>query len=865
MSKKTKRTLSAVGAVIVALALLIGGTYAYTAFDHRSNPFRNDPNYQGRLIDDYEEKEWEVDKEIKKEISVKNMGGTEQFPGKNWGDIFVRLKLKEHMDITPIEYVYHPATNPVNKVRFMTDKDGNFVRFTAGTGTSTVPTTAQLTTIRNSTVWNNVIADPADRAAFTSALTAANFTRLRGYYDNQDYWYVITKEGDPNGQYGSFVVVDKTLDVTRMQSITGSDRATGINYGTGMHIQDPSDHDNEECLYPTHYWDEDQPEVCDLNSHYYAEWELGPSIVMVDDWDGLAVDAWILNPITGWATWGNALKPGEQTDLLLKSVTPIRMPDGDMLYVIHVDMQCTDRMDMLRPDFWKDHDGDDDPWDIEGIVGDKGTAATGVEILGGDRTMTEGETDKLRFRVFPPNASNKNVRWNSSDPNVVTVDDDGNIVAVGPGDAVITVTTDDGDFEDSITITVVPATVPVTGVTISVSPTNIAFFGAGDTRNTTAQGTATVAPAGASNQAVTWHSSNPAVATVSSTGLVTPTGTGTTVITARSVDGNIPSNPVTVTVSAGQTPGTGVTIDPAVKTQGITVNVGQTVPAPAFTVAPPNTTDTPTWSRANGTGQITINAATGAITGVAPGNATVTITLRPGVFDTVNVTILAPATGVTINTAGVTVKVGETVTVPHTITPAGSTSTPAWTTAPGTGSVSIVAQDGQIRGETVGNATVTVTVNGHTANVPVTIIPATGPYLDTKNGAGPYGARHHATDDSLEFGAMMDISSFPTFAVISVDEPCAIKFDDIFPAGFDTTGVTVRAADSAMAPYFTVGTDKAGDKGILGTYPGLKADWDLTFTTKVNPTYQINLILEKDGFTPTPIIVIMSYELSYYM
>ncbi|MCL2300512.1 MAG: hypothetical protein FWC27_10260, partial [Firmicutes bacterium] len=158
MDTKTKRMLSGVGAAVVALALLLGGTYAYTVFEHKSNPFRNDPNYQGRLVEDYEEKEWEKDVKIKKEISVKNVGGTGQFQGSNWGDIFVRVKLKEHMDITPIDYIYYPGDDADKYTRFMVDKDGSFVRFPAA-GADTAPTAAQLDTIRGSAAWNNVVAD----------------------------------------------------------------------------------------------------------------------------------------------------------------------------------------------------------------------------------------------------------------------------------------------------------------------------------------------------------------------------------------------------------------------------------------------------------------------------------------------------------------------------------------------------------------------------------------------------------------------------------------------------------------------------------------------------------------------------------
>ncbi|MDR1742895.1 MAG: Ig-like domain-containing protein [Dysgonamonadaceae bacterium] len=73
--------------------------------------------------------------------------------------------------------------------------------------------------------------------------------------------------------------------------------------------------------------------------------------------------------------------------------------------------------------------------------------------------------------------------------------------------------------------------VPVTGVEISGCPESYLNI------NGTVQLTATVLPANASNQSVTWISSNDAIATVSSTGLVTAKGGGTANITVKTVDG----------------------------------------------------------------------------------------------------------------------------------------------------------------------------------------------------------------------------------------------------------------------------------------------------------------------------------------
>ena len=80
---------------------------------------------------------------------------------------------------------------------------------------------------------------------------------------------------------------------------------------------------------------------------------------------------------------------------------------------------------------------------------------------------------------------------------------------------------------------VVPSAGPsVPALGVSVAPTNWSME-VGQTK----QLTATVSPPNATNQAVTWSSANPAVATVDENGLVTAVAAGSTTITVTSVDG----------------------------------------------------------------------------------------------------------------------------------------------------------------------------------------------------------------------------------------------------------------------------------------------------------------------------------------
>jgi uncharacterized protein YjdB len=138
--------------------------------------------------------------------------------------------------------------------------------------------------------------------------------------------------------------------------------------------------------------------------------------------------------------------------------------------------------------------------------------------------------------------------------------------------------------------------------------------------NGTEQLTATVAPTNASNKNVTWSSSNTAVATVSSTGLVTAISDGTADITVITEDGGY-TDVCIVTVII---PVTGVSLN---KTS-TTISVGSTETLTA-TIAPSNATNQAVaWSSSN-TSAATVSS-TGRVTAVSAGTATITVTTQDG-------------------------------------------------------------------------------------------------------------------------------------------------------------------------------------------------------------------------------------------
>ena len=110
----------------------------------------------------------------------------------------------------------------------------------------------------------------------------------------------------------------------------------------------------------------------------------------------------------------------------------------------------------------------------------------------------------------------------------------------------VTATNNSGSDSKEFTLTINPAPVLVTGVTLA--PTSLSLF-TGDT----APLTATVQPADATNKTVNWSSSDEAVATVDSTGKVTAVGAGKATITVTTADGSHTAT-CTVTVEKPYTP-----------------------------------------------------------------------------------------------------------------------------------------------------------------------------------------------------------------------------------------------------------------------------------------------------------------------
>lgn len=148
------------------------------------------------------------------------------------------------------------------------------------------------------------------------------------------------------------------------------------------------------------------------------------------------------------------------------------------------------------------------------------------------------DTETLIAIIDPFGADDQTVTWKSDDETVATVDEDGVVTGISEGEATITVTTTDGEETAKCVVTVV---ISVTGITLDEETLALTASGATGTL------VATVAPATATVDTVTWSTSDKTVATVVD-GVVTPLTAGETIITATTTDGGFTATCV-VTVS----------------------------------------------------------------------------------------------------------------------------------------------------------------------------------------------------------------------------------------------------------------------------------------------------------------------------
>ena len=157
-----------------------------------------------------------------------------------------------------------------------------------------------------------------------------------------------------------------------------------------------------------------------------------------------------------------------------------------------------------------------------------GKAVTSINFIDATPVMNINSSQTIQTEVMPADATSKKLMWESSDPDIASVDANGTVHAVGNGTADIICTATDGSaVSQKIQITVIT---PVKKITPDQKE---GFIRVGQT----AALSLTVSPEDATSKEVEWKSDSSCV-TVSADGVVTGVKTGSATITATAKDGS---------------------------------------------------------------------------------------------------------------------------------------------------------------------------------------------------------------------------------------------------------------------------------------------------------------------------------------
>lgn len=225
--------------------------------------------------------------------------------------------------------------------------------------------------------------------------------------------------------------------------------------------------------------------------------------------------------------------------------------------------------------------------------------------------------------------------------------------------------------------------------------------------------TATIGPSYVTEKNITWTSSNNAVATVSSNGLVKAVSEGSAVITAKCGD---VSAKCTFKITKPIINASKITLN----TTSLTLEIGSSELLTAL-VEPSNTTNpTVTWSSSDKA--VATVTDDGLVYAVGPGNAIITAQCG-SVKATCNVKVpepFIPVTDITLNMNSMSLKVGDTAQLTATVKPTNATDkTILWSSADP--SIATVSETGLIKAVDAGSTVIIATCGDLSAECSINV------------------------------------------------------------------------------------------------------------------------------------------------
>ena len=477
------------------------------------------------------------------------------------------------------------------------------------------------------------------------------------------------------------------------------------------------------------------------------------------------------------------------------------------------------------------------------------TFVSGVELDQSNVVFSAlDESVTLHATVLPAAADNKAVRWESSDESVATVDENGVVTVHKSGEAVISVITEDGGYKAECTVTI---GILSTGITLDV------------TEKTLEKGedltlTATVLPEETMNKSVTWTSSNPEIAGVDETGIVTALKTGETVITAKTDDTGLTVECRIQVV----TPVKGIRI----KADSTEIIKGESLQMTA--VFDPQDADNQnvTWSSSDES--VAAVDETGLVTAIVCGTAVITAKAEDGGFlDDLEIEVINPAQNITLNQTELNLYVDETERLTAVLYPEDATNKDlVWTSSDE--SVATVDENGNVKALGHGTAVITVvTSDGKTGASCVVNVKVKVSSIAI-NGTDPEGTICLRVGDSV----VIQTEILPAEAL---DEPLSFISGESRVAAVDENGVLTGVGEGFTDIYVNSGDVSAAVRVIVRDDPYgynsvLKSNFDKAIAyIRSNGQYDtandMYLILDKSSSGATTVSYGWTPQHPYYL
>jgi trimeric autotransporter adhesin len=413
----------------------------------------------------------------------------------------------------------------------------------------------------------------------------------------------------------------------------------------------------------------------------------------------------------------------------------------------------------------------------------------------------------------------RSITWSSSAPAIATVSSTGAVAIVGPGTATVTATSEGKSGSATIS-----GRMRVSSLLMSPAATTLLV---GQTQTITATPRDSTGAA-LTGRGIAWSTSNAVVGPISATGVFTAVTPGTTTLTASS-EGVSSSAAITVI----PVPVASVAITPATRSLYVT-QTQQLTSSTLDSIGGTLTGRTTTWS--SSAPAVATVSATGLVTAVAPGTATITGTSEGKSSTSVITVSLVPIVSVTLTAPRTGVRIGEdmllTATPRDSINGALTGRVVTWSSS----NTAVVGIDssGFATAIAAGTSTITATSEGKSATILITVTPVPVSSVQVS-----------PTSPTILAGATIAISATPLDSAGGplIDRPVTWASNNPSVATVSATGVVTAVAPGiASISGTSEGKVSAASVGVVSALhpnelPGMVLDSERGFDGLTHPLW----------------------------